>query len=290
MDAYMIEANDILDQAKPPTGSDVIDIALWETKNEIMHTRILQSIASHVQETISWEDSTLAAELRVRITSTFGLSIAEERLMTVKALLDINPQGNYPAMIRDFQRIAAKLKRMDLFFDDILHDIFICSLGQWQQSFVRTKLDEFFSCGRGPIKNLDIATFADQLVARSSHYSNKYIPQHPQVFKLETRYRISPTESKDSSRTSTMVRTRRLRVQRCFVKHATKDTIGQIIVGNCIQKRPLNAMEIQYLQPLTIRTNQQARSSSYETIRKPNQLQPYQPPKSPSMIRDPGGS
>jgi hypothetical protein len=44
----------------------------------------------------------LAAELWARIILTFGLSAAKERLITVKALLDINPQGNYPAMIRDF--------------------------------------------------------------------------------------------------------------------------------------------------------------------------------------------
>ncbi|OJZ80207.1 hypothetical protein ASPFODRAFT_98396, partial [Aspergillus luchuensis CBS 106.47] len=134
-------------------------------KNEILHTRILQTIASHVRETISWEDSTLAAEIWARITSTYGLSAAEERIMTVKALLDINPQDNYPAMIRDFQRLTAKLRRMNLSFDDMIHDIFICSLGQWNQNFIRTQLDEFYSCGQGPIKNLDIATLADQLVA-----------------------------------------------------------------------------------------------------------------------------
>jgi hypothetical protein len=131
MDAHMIEAKDVLDQIEPPNNSSEIDIARWQTRNEILHTRILQIIASHVREMISWEDSTLAVELWARIASTFGLSAAEERLITVKALLDINPQGNYPAIIRDFQRIAAKLRRMNLSFDDLIHDIFICSLGQW---------------------------------------------------------------------------------------------------------------------------------------------------------------
>ncbi|KAI9038199.1 uncharacterized protein KD926_011138 [Aspergillus affinis] len=203
MDAHMIEAKEILDQTNPPDGSNEIDIARWQTKNEILHTRILQTIASHVRETISWEDSTLAAEIWARITSTYGLSAAEERIMTVKALLDINPQGNYPAMIRDFQRIAAKLRRMNLTTDDLIHDIFICSLGQWNQNFIRTKLDEFYSSGRGPIKNLNIATLADQLVARapSSASSNKYVPQNPQEFKLETKLRLSPTELKDSPQT-----------------------------------------------------------------------------------------
>ena len=201
MDAYIIEAEGILVQRKPPNGSNEIDIACWDAKNDVMRTRILQSIASHVLETICQQDSALAAELWARIASTYAPSTAEERLVTVKALLDINPQGNYPAMIRDFQRITEKLRRMDLSFEDLIHDIFICSLGQWQQDFAHTKLDEFYSCGRGPIKNLDIATFAGQLVARSSHSSNKYIPPHPPRFKLETRYRISPTGLKDSPRT-----------------------------------------------------------------------------------------
>jgi hypothetical protein len=114
--------------------------------------------------------------------------------MTVKALLDINPQGNYPAMVRDFQRIAAKLRRLNMSFDDMIHDIFLCFLGQWQQQFIHTQLDEFYSCGRGPIKNLNISTLADQLVARAPSSPNKYVPQNPQEFKLETRYRTSPTE------------------------------------------------------------------------------------------------
>lgn len=202
MDAHMIEAKEILDQTKSPNGSD-IEIAHWQAKNEILHTRILQTIASHVRETISWEDSTLAAEIWARITSTYGLSAAEERIMTVKALLDINPQDNYPAMIRDFQRLTAKLRRMNLSFDDMIHDIFICSLGQWNQNFIRTQLDEFYSCGQGPIKNLDIATLADQLVARASFSSSKYIPQNPQEFKLETKLRMSPAESKDSPQATT---------------------------------------------------------------------------------------
>ena len=99
MDANMIEAKVILDQTEPPDSDNTVQ---WQTKNEILHTRILQSIAPHVRETISWEDSAITAEIWARINSTYGLSITEERLMTVKALLDISPQGNYPAMIRDF--------------------------------------------------------------------------------------------------------------------------------------------------------------------------------------------
>jgi hypothetical protein len=73
----MIEAKEILNQIEPPNSSE-IDIARWQTRNEILYTRILQTVASYVRETISWEDSTLAAELWARITSTFGLSVAKE--------------------------------------------------------------------------------------------------------------------------------------------------------------------------------------------------------------------
>ncbi|CBF80690.1 predicted protein [Aspergillus nidulans FGSC A4] len=143
-------SNDMADEDQPDepaTMENILPGLLRQIREEITKQVRDESITPHVQETISWEDSTLAAELWARITSTYGLSTAEERLMTVKALLDINPQGNYPAMIRDPQQIGAKLKCL------------------WQQSFIYTKLDKFFSCGRGPIKNLDIAALADQLVA-----------------------------------------------------------------------------------------------------------------------------
>jgi hypothetical protein len=66
----------------------------------------------------------LAVELWARIISTFGLSIAKEWLITIKALLDINPQGNYLVIIHDFQQIIAKLRRINLLFKDIIYNIF----------------------------------------------------------------------------------------------------------------------------------------------------------------------
>ena len=47
---------------------------------------------------------------------------------------------------------------LNVMFKDIIHDIFLMALGNWQSQFVKAKLDEFFIF-RGnsePIMNLDL--------------------------------------------------------------------------------------------------------------------------------------
>jgi hypothetical protein len=36
------------------------------------------------------------------LSNIYGISIAEERLMTVKALLDLHPQGDYISMLYNY--------------------------------------------------------------------------------------------------------------------------------------------------------------------------------------------
>lgn len=69
---------------------------------------------------------------------------------------------------------------------------------------VRTRLDEFFACGRGPIQNLDIKQLMDKLVARAPTSNCKqYIPMSPQGFILESRYRAPLTsDHKRNTRSS----------------------------------------------------------------------------------------
>jgi hypothetical protein len=67
--------------------------------------------------------------------------------MTVKALLDLHPQGDYIGMLYNYQCLVTKLKQMKITLEDLFHNIFIYLLGQWQAGFVHTHLDEFFACG-----------------------------------------------------------------------------------------------------------------------------------------------
>ncbi|KAJ5619407.1 hypothetical protein N7510_003391 [Penicillium lagena] len=196
-DAYMIDATYILEENQESSPFvDAIDTTRWDKQNEVLYTRLLQSMSPHIKANINWGDTTSAAALWSQINIVYGISLAEERLMTVKALLDLNPQGDYVSMIFDYQRIISRLGKMDMSFDDFCHDYLICLLGQWQQHFVRTKLDELYACGRGPIQNLDIKTFINQLVARAQQSTKgQYLPQNPQEFKLEDKYRTSPPKT-----------------------------------------------------------------------------------------------
>ena len=201
-DAYMIEATHILEgnQQSPPS-EDKIDIARWSKQNEVLYTRLLQSMSPQIKSTINWNDLTSAAALWSQINTVYGISSAEERLMTVKALMDLYPQGDYVSMLLDFQRITAQLRKMNVSFEDFCHDYLVCLLGQWQQQFVRTKLDEFFASGRGPIQNMDVKTLINQLIARASSTQKKqYVQQQPQEFKLEDKYRISPEKAENGKK------------------------------------------------------------------------------------------
>ena len=138
-----------------------------------------------VKTTIDWSDLTSAAALWSQINTVYGISLAEERLMTTKALMDLHPQGDYVGMILDFRRITSRLRKLGMSFDDFCHDYLICLLGQWQQQFVRTKLDEFYVSGRGLIQNMDIKVFIDQLISRAPQTTKgQYVPQNPQEFNL----------------------------------------------------------------------------------------------------------
>jgi uncharacterized 2Fe-2S/4Fe-4S cluster protein (DUF4445 family) len=66
--------------------------------------------------------------------------------MTMKALLDLYPQGDYISMLYNYQHLVAKLKQIKITLEDLFHNMFICLLGQWQAGFIHTHLDKFFAC------------------------------------------------------------------------------------------------------------------------------------------------
>lgn len=45
--------------------------------------------------------------------------------MTMKALLDFHPQGDYISMLYNYQHLVAKLKQMKIMLEDLFHDMFI---------------------------------------------------------------------------------------------------------------------------------------------------------------------
>jgi hypothetical protein len=130
LEAHWIEAKSILANVEiSPPSYEPIEVARWQKQNEILHSRILLSLDERIRSTIDWHESTSAAHFWRELSNIYGISTAEERLMTVKALLDLHPQGDYVGMLYDYQRLVAKLKQMKITLEDLFHDMFICLLG-----------------------------------------------------------------------------------------------------------------------------------------------------------------
>jgi hypothetical protein len=87
---------------------------------------------------------------------------------------------------------------MNVTADDILHDIFLCTLGNYQASFVCSKLDDFLN--NGEIRNIDIPNFVEQLTGRAKISEKRaYTPANTQEFKQEDRYRLPPPDKNQKS-------------------------------------------------------------------------------------------
>jgi hypothetical protein len=56
---------------------------------------------------------------------------------------------------------------MEVIVDDLEHDNFIISLGDYQKQFVKTKLDTSFQEGKNQANNLNLREVQDALLARS---------------------------------------------------------------------------------------------------------------------------
>jgi hypothetical protein len=198
-DAQLISAVDIImkEQLQPPQGLSRLDQEIWKKKNELLFTRIFQSLHYTVRDSLGTVDSQDAAYLWQRINAEYGISAAEERLTTMKALLELRlKNGDYLGYMRTFRNLRAKLKALDsALSDSAYHDVFIIGLGDWQYNFIKSRLDEFYSTGQGPIRNLDLEELMNQLAARV----NKNKMMDPSSTK-QAKANLSTTSSSESNR------------------------------------------------------------------------------------------
>jgi hypothetical protein len=100
---------------------------------------------------------------------------------------------------------------------------------------------------------------------------NKYVPQNPQEFKLETRYQTSPAEPAKDLRRKANVIVKDHHVRKHHAKDVEKDITYQMNVGPYIQKRHPDALGKQppRQQLMIKRLNHQTKSWSYETQNSP---------------------
>ncbi|OJJ79072.1 uncharacterized protein ASPGLDRAFT_52962 [Aspergillus glaucus CBS 516.65] len=63
------------------------------------------------------------SDILSRLDTIYGISPAEKRLLLVKTLLNLKPQGNYITMMRQWQRISTELEQQDYPISEVCHDI-----------------------------------------------------------------------------------------------------------------------------------------------------------------------
>lgn len=71
-------------------------------------------------------------EIWRRLNDRYGLSYAEEILVLVKTLMNLHPQGNPVAMMRQYQELTTLMEEKQYTIDEIGHDIGIILLGDYQ--------------------------------------------------------------------------------------------------------------------------------------------------------------
>lgn len=168
-DADLIKANDVFTLNQPPTDLGQIDAEVWYEKTELIRARMLNAMTSDTLNAITSATST-ACELWDQVCLLFGKSRAEERLTATRELFTLRIEGGgYLTYQRKFQKLQNRLFHLGCPLpDSVYHDAFIIGLENYQRQFVKTRLDDFYSTGRGEIVNLDLKELMAQLTNRVS--------------------------------------------------------------------------------------------------------------------------
>ena len=112
-----------------------------------------------------------------RLNTIYGLLPAEERLLTIKTMINLQTQNNPIAMMRQWEALTTWVKEKAYSAPDICHDIGILLLGDWQKTFVRGVLDDYFALSmEGKVHHLDMHKLIEKLEVRSKINNGQYIP------------------------------------------------------------------------------------------------------------------
>ncbi|OAT02883.1 uncharacterized protein BDCG_17818 [Blastomyces dermatitidis ER-3] len=76
--------------------------------------------------------------------------------------------SDFHTYLANFQDLKAKLISLGKNWAECTyHDLFILGLRDWQQEFIRMKLDEFYTTKQSPIQNLNLDDLMNQLATRA---------------------------------------------------------------------------------------------------------------------------
>ncbi|KAL1955731.1 hypothetical protein VTO42DRAFT_8129 [Malbranchea cinnamomea] len=169
-DAEIIDAEDILlkNQIEPPEDLSDLEAEKWHIRNNLIHSRMFQSLTKNLRQTTHDLDKKKAANLWTQLCAEYAISLSEERLQTLREMIRLSiKKDDFHTFLRIFKRLEARYRDLATSLDDVIHDLFIILLGDHQSAFVKSKLDEFYSTGQGEIKNLPLTEFQNQLARRA---------------------------------------------------------------------------------------------------------------------------
>ena len=175
-DAEYIGARDLLEEGTPETN-DPIQKAGLAMKNQLLENRIQNTLPLNIQQHVYTDWIQSPHTLWRRLNTIYGLSPAEERLLTIKTMINLQPQNNPMAMMRQWEALTARVKEKAYSATDICHDIGILLLGDWQKTFVRGALDDYFALSmEGKVHCFNMHKLIEKLEVRSKTNSRQYIP------------------------------------------------------------------------------------------------------------------
>lgn len=169
-DAECIRARELLEKGEPEEQQmGPVKKAEIENKSILLHIRIFAMLPFNIQEWLEPDRILKPQEIWRRLNARYGISPAEERLVHVKTLMNLHPQGNPAAMMRQWEGLVASMKEKQYTADDICHDIGIILLGDWQREYVRRELDALFAASeKENIHQLNMSELINRLQMRST--------------------------------------------------------------------------------------------------------------------------
>ena len=171
--AEAIQAREILDaeEKAPPTELTKQESAIWKAKYEILLRHLISTISTSVSENLQGLDRTDLFAIWNHYKARFGMSLAQERLLAVKAFRDLTIQGNnYGDALVSYRKLVMQLKSLNTTWEDFAHDTFFLMLKDYKKAFVDMQLDDFFADSRssGKITNVDLEKLQEALLIRAN--------------------------------------------------------------------------------------------------------------------------
>lgn len=186
-DADYIGARDVLLHPNDIPKHTSLQLAHYTTSKKLLHTRILDRLTLDILHQVHTDHTQHPSEILSHLDTIYGVSPAEERLLLVKTLMNLKPNGNTVAMMRQWQRITTEIERKGYDVSEICHDIGIILLGDFQRSFVRTQLDSLFAGSkRDRFHEMDMADVIDQIESRTPPPPHTYRQLSYTIYRQDT--------------------------------------------------------------------------------------------------------